>query len=85
MPNLAITTFSLHLRNNLVGNSEFITVLPRSVLQVYGKRHSLKALPITLAVQTSPVAIVTLRNRTLGPVALSFIQCARDVAKTLGD
>jgi DNA-binding transcriptional LysR family regulator len=85
LPRLAITTFSLHLRNNLVGNGQFITVLPRSVLQVYAKHHSLKALPIALSVQTSPVAIVTLRNRTLGPVALSFIQCAREVAKTLGD
>ena len=85
VPSLAITTFSLHLRNNLVGNGQFITVLPRSILRVYGKRHSLKALPIALSVQTSPVAIVTLRNRTLGPVAMSFIQCAREVARTLAD
>jgi DNA-binding transcriptional LysR family regulator len=85
VPSLAITTFSLHLRNNLVGNGQFITVLPRSVLQVYRKRHSLKALPITLSVQTSPVAIVTLRNRALGPVALSFIECAREVAKSLAE
>ncbi len=84
VPSLAITTFSLHLRNNLVGNGQFITILPRSVLQVYRKRHSLKALPIALSVQTSAVAIVTLRNRTLGPAALSFIQCAREVSKTLG-
>jgi len=85
VPALAITTFSLHLRNNLVGNGQFITVLPRSILRVYGKRHSLKALPISLSVQTSPVAIVTLRNRTLGPVVQSFIQCAREVARTLAD
>jgi DNA-binding transcriptional LysR family regulator len=82
VPNFVITTFSLHLRNNLVGSGRFITALPRSVLQVIGKRHSLQELPIKLSVQPSPVAIVTLRNRTLGPAVQVFIQCAREVAKS---
>ena len=51
VPSLVITTFSLHLRNNLVGNGQFITVLPRSMLQIIGKRHSLAELPIKLSVQ----------------------------------
>jgi len=82
VPSLVITTFSIHLRNNLVGNGEFITALPGSVLRIYRKRHSLKALPIELSVHP-PVAIVTLTNRTLSPAVQSFIQCARDVAKSL--
>ena len=80
-PNLIITTFSIHLRNNLVGNGEFITALPRSVLQIYRKLHALKELPIDLSVQP-PLAIVTLRNRTLTPRVRSFIQCAREVAQS---
>ena len=44
--------------------------------------HALKELPIDLSVQ-SPVAIVTLRNRTLSPVVQLFIQCAREVAQAL--
>ena len=79
-PSLAITTFSIHLRNNLVGGGEFITALPSSVLQIYRKPHALKELPIELSVQP-PVAIVTLRNRTLTPMVQSFIQCARNVAQ----
>jgi DNA-binding transcriptional LysR family regulator len=82
VPSLLITTFSIHLRNNLVSSGEFITVLPHSVLQIYGKLHSLKELPIELSVHP-PVAVVTLRNRTIGPTAQSFIQCARDVAISL--
>jgi DNA-binding transcriptional LysR family regulator len=82
VPNLLITTFSIHLRNNLVSGGKFITALPRSVLQIYRKLHSLKELPIELSVHP-PVAVVTLRNRTLGPTAQSFIQCAREVAKSL--
>jgi DNA-binding transcriptional LysR family regulator len=81
-PSLVITTFSIHLRNNLVGSGKFITALPGSVLRLYGKRHALKELSIELSVD-SPVAVVTLRNRTLGPTVQSFIQCARDVAKSL--
>jgi DNA-binding transcriptional LysR family regulator len=81
-PGLVITTFSIHLRNNLVGSGEFITALPGSVLRIYRKRHSLKELSIELSVHP-PVAVVTLRNRTLGPVVQLFIQCAREVAKSL--
>jgi len=82
-PSLVITTFSIHLRNNLVGNGNFITALPASVLRLYRKRHGLKELPIELSVRP-PVAAVTLRNRTLGPTAQSFIRCAREVAASLG-
>jgi hypothetical protein len=31
-----------------------------------------------------PVGIVTLKNRTLGPVARVFVEQAREVAKPLG-
>jgi len=84
VPSLVITTFSIHLRNNLVGSGQFITALPQSVLQIYRSPHALKELSIDLGVQ-SPVAIVTLRNRTLSPVVQLFIQCAREVAQALPD
>jgi DNA-binding transcriptional LysR family regulator len=80
-PTVAITTFSIHLRNNLVGGGNFITALPDSVLRICRKRYALKELPIDLSVRL-PVAIVTLRNRTLGPVVQSFIACAREEAKS---
>jgi DNA-binding transcriptional LysR family regulator len=81
LPRMIITTFSIHLRNNLVGSGEFITALPRSVLQIYRRPHLLKELPVDLSVQP-PLAIVTLRNRTLTPGVQLFIQCARDVAQS---
>jgi DNA-binding transcriptional LysR family regulator len=82
LPILAITTFSIHLRNNLVGRGRFITSLPASVLRIDRQRHSLKELPIELSVHP-PVAVVTLRHRTLGPTVQLFIQCAREVAASL--
>jgi DNA-binding transcriptional LysR family regulator len=78
-PSLVVTTFSIHLRNNLVGGGKYVTALPDSVLRMYRKRHSLKELSIELSVRP-PVAVVTLRNRMLGPTAQLFIQCAREVA-----
>ena len=82
VPSLAITTFSIHLRNNLVGSGKFITALPGSVLRIERKRRLFKELPIELSVHP-PVAVVTLRNRTLGPTVRLFIQYAREVAKSL--
>jgi DNA-binding transcriptional LysR family regulator len=78
-PSLLITTFSIHLRNNLVSSGNFITALPASVLRIYRKLHALTELPIELSVRP-PVAVVTLSHRTLAPTAQSFVQCARDIA-----
>jgi DNA-binding transcriptional LysR family regulator len=83
MPNFVLTTFSLHLRIDLVSSGQFITALPRSTLQIVAKRRSLIELPIRLSLQPTPVAIVTLRNRTLGPAADAFIRCTREVAKSV--
>jgi hypothetical protein len=48
------------------------------------KRLSLKTLPIELPIQRYPVAIVSLKNRTISPVAKLFIECAHEIAKPLG-
>jgi DNA-binding transcriptional LysR family regulator len=74
----------VHLRNNLVAGGNFITALPESVLRICRKRYSLKELPIELSVRL-PVAVATLRNRTLGPVVQSFIACAREAARSFSD
>jgi DNA-binding transcriptional LysR family regulator len=82
-PNFVISTFSIPLRNSLAGNGQFITILPSSVVRIHGERHSLKVLPIELPVHQYPVGIVTLKNRTLGPVVQLFMRCARDTAKSI--
>jgi DNA-binding transcriptional LysR family regulator len=46
-------------------------------------RPELKVLPVTLPMTRVPVGIVTLKNRTLSPVAKLFIDHARDVARPL--
>lgn len=42
----------------------------------------IKALPVDMALKL-PVAILTLKNRTLSPAVKLFIETAREVAKTM--
>ena len=83
MPPICLTTFSVELRNNLLGSGRFITAFPRSVLRVNAERFSLKQLPIELPARPWPVQIITLKNRTLGPVAQRFIDHVRAFTRTL--
>jgi DNA-binding transcriptional LysR family regulator len=82
-PNAAISTLSIPLRNEFIGSGRFITLLTRSVVRTFGERYRLKMLPIQLPAHRSPVGIVRLKNRTLGPVVNLFIDCARDVAASI--
>jgi DNA-binding transcriptional LysR family regulator len=82
-PNVVISTLSIPLRIELIGNGRFITLLTRSVVRTFGERYALKVLPIELPAHRSPVGIVMLKNRTLGPVVQLFIECARDVAGSI--
>jgi DNA-binding transcriptional LysR family regulator len=83
-PRISMKTLSVHVRANLVTTGDFITVLPKSVMDLYGRRFALKALPLDLPPRPWPVALVTLRNRTLSPLVERFIACAREDAKRLG-
>jgi DNA-binding transcriptional LysR family regulator len=83
MPRESVSTFSLHVRLHLLATGHFLTIFPASVLRFNAKRWSLKALPIDLGLPSRPVAIFTLKNRTLSPVVQLFIEHVRAVAKTV--
>ena len=83
MPNISMRTISVHLRTNLIATGDFITTLPRSVLHLYANRFSLKVLPIDFPARPWPVSIITVKNRTLSPVAERFIECAYEAAKSV--
>jgi DNA-binding transcriptional LysR family regulator len=50
----------------------------------FGKHLPLKSLPVSVPRHPLPIAIITLKNRTLSPLAQLFIACAREAAKPLG-
>jgi DNA-binding transcriptional LysR family regulator len=67
----------------MIGSGRFLALAPISVVRLAARRLGLRPLPIRFAVQPAPVGMVTLKNRTLGPVAQRFIACARDVCRPL--
>jgi DNA-binding transcriptional LysR family regulator len=83
MPRPFLMTYSIPLRVNLAVNSEHITVFPASVLRFNRDGLGLLALPVELPPQVWPIAIVTLRNRTLNPAAELFCGHIRAFLKTL--
>ena len=84
MPKAALVTQSVPLRLHLLANGPYITAFARSTLGLYADRYDLKALPVNLPDRPWPVVIATLKNRTLSPLVERFIECAREVAKTMG-
>jgi DNA-binding transcriptional LysR family regulator len=83
MPRAHVSTMSYHLRDMLLTTGNYVTVIPACMLHVLNaKRPTARRLPIELGVQTRPVAIFTLKNRTLSPVVELFIGCARSIAQS---
>ena len=81
-PRAPVTTLSMHICCRLVATGRFVTMLPSSVLRFGGRDLPLKILPIKLVTQPRPVGIVTLRNRTLSPIAKVFVECAHRTLKS---
>jgi len=82
MPRVIVNTLSVYLRTNLLATGRFVTAFPRSVLQLHAERFELKELRLGLPVRVWPVALLTLRHRTLSPVVERFITCARQTVKS---
>jgi len=83
VPSERVTAASILLRNHLLATGRFLTMLPDSVLRYTATQWSLKPLPIDLRIKPWPIAILTLKNRTLSPVTQLFIEHLRGVAKSL--
>jgi DNA-binding transcriptional LysR family regulator len=83
-PHPIVTSSSFHLRDVLLMSGDYLTVVPACMLRVYNaKRLMVKSLPIDLGIPRRPVAIFTLKNRTLNPVAEILIKCVRAVAASI--
>jgi DNA-binding transcriptional LysR family regulator len=83
IPQARVIGLSLPLRNGLLATGRFLTIVPGSLLRFGAERALLTALPVELPPWRLPVAVITVRNRTLSPLAELFINCARQVARPL--
>lgn len=82
-PSVVVSASSILLRNQLLATGRFVSVIAASVLRNNAEQWSLKALSIDLHINPPPIAIVTLKNRTISPVVQLFIEELRAVAKSM--
>lgn len=82
-PRPGIVSLSMHLHCSLIGTGRFLGMLPVSVLRFNAQRFAIKALPIKMPESNAPIAIVTLKNRTLSPIAKIFIEHAHKVTESM--
>jgi DNA-binding transcriptional LysR family regulator len=82
-PRATIVTESPEVRVSLVATGRYLTIFPASLLTFPARRLELKILPVEMPLAHMPIGVVTLKNRTLSPVAKLFIVTAREVAKPM--
>jgi DNA-binding transcriptional LysR family regulator len=83
LPKICLTTYSIHLRAKLLATGPYISTFPRLAFCLEAAQFSLKELPVDLPVRSWPVGLVTLKNRTLSPVAQLFIDHVRAFAREI--
>jgi DNA-binding transcriptional LysR family regulator len=83
MPRASVVNLSIHLATQMLSAGSFVALLPGYVARFSVKHLPLKMLPVVLPDQRVTVGIVTVRNRTMGPLAKLFIDEARNTMRSL--
>ena len=79
-PSASVLTVSLQLYVRLIETGRWLGLVPASVMRFGGERMHLKVLPVRTISPPAPVGFITLKDRTLTPLAERFIECVRKVA-----
>lgn len=82
-PRATVASFPTEVRMSMAAGGRFLTIAPSSALRFPMRRREVMVLPVELPQGRVPIGIVTLKNRTVSPVAKLFIEHAREVAKPL--
>jgi DNA-binding transcriptional LysR family regulator len=83
LPKPRVVSNSMAVRTRLVESDRFLTLLPGSMLHFGNNRLRVKKLPVVLPLESQPVEIIVLKNRTLNAVAKLFVQELREVVRPL--
>jgi DNA-binding transcriptional LysR family regulator len=81
-PSATVLTVSLHLYMRLIETGRWLGLVPASVMRFGGKHMRLKVLPVKVVSPPAPVGFVTIKDRTLTPLAQRFIECTRRIANS---
>jgi len=79
-PRAAVYTDASNMRTSLAATGGFLAVVAASVARVSAMHAALKILPVTLRAARVPIGIVTVKNRTLSPLARLFLDHTRKIA-----
>jgi DNA-binding transcriptional LysR family regulator len=79
-PNPIFSTLSHQLTISLIATGRFVGLLNRTVVASSGAQVGLKILPVDIPAHRIAVDIITIKHRTLSPLAKLFIDCAREAA-----
>jgi DNA-binding transcriptional LysR family regulator len=82
-PRATVYADAINMRTRLAATGPYLAVVPASIMRFPGKHASIKVLPVELLTTQRQIGIITLKNRTLSPLAQLFIECAREVARPL--
>jgi DNA-binding transcriptional LysR family regulator len=83
LPKITLTAQSWLLRTYFLGQGDYIAAFAASALRAGAGRFGLKDLPVALPRNPAFMSIVTLKNRTLSPLAERLVQHIREVTGKL--
>jgi DNA-binding transcriptional LysR family regulator len=81
-PSATAVTVSLHLYMRLIETGRWLGLVPASVMRFGGRQMHLKVLRVETLSPPAPVGFITVKDRTLTPLAERFIDFARKVANS---
>jgi len=79
-PRPTATSLSFNVHSEMLATGRFLTVLPGFMQKLSGRNLPLKSLPVALPNPQMPIGLITLKNRTLTPLAQLFVDDFRAVA-----
>jgi DNA-binding transcriptional LysR family regulator len=81
-PHAAVYADAINMRIKLAATGRYLAVVP-SFLKFHAEHALIRKLPVDLPTTLRQIGIITLKNRTLSPLAQLFIDCAREIARPL--
>jgi DNA-binding transcriptional LysR family regulator len=82
-PRKAVFTNPADVRTTLLATGRYLSIFSTTRLRVPTVRPPFKVLPVALPLPPVPIGVITLKNRSLSPVAQLFVEHAREVAKPM--
>jgi DNA-binding transcriptional LysR family regulator len=83
VPRAAVTTLSTYALSVLVANGPFLAMHPGTMLTTPNDHPQLTAVDVRLRKTRGPIGLITIKSRSLSPVAKLFLRVAEEVIKKM--